>query len=239
VSRTGWPPAEVLRVGKVLEARERLMLLGQPPSLLIHREHFQELAKRVIEQLDEFHAANPLLAGLAKEELRARVADRRRRRPLPSPLLFNAVLQQLGADGKVDEEGEVVRLRGRDVQLTPQELAAKEQISAAFEKAGLAAPSALEVLAGLQIDRGRAEKLLQILLRENVLLRVTEDLIFHRAALAGLREMLARRKGQSNRLSVGIFKEITGLSRKYAIPLLEYLDRQRITRREGDERIIL
>jgi len=239
VSRTGWAPAEVLRLGRALEARERLMLLGQPPTLLIHGEYFQELAKRVLEQLDAFHAANPLMAGLAKEELRARVVDRRRRRPLPSPLLFNAVLQRLGADGKVDEQGEVVRLRGREVQLTPQELAAKEQISAAFEKAGLAAPSALEVLAGLEIDRGRAEKLLQILLRENVLLRVTEELIFHRMALAGLREMLARRKQQSNRLSVTIFKEITGLSRKYAIPLLEYLDRQRITRREGDERIIL
>jgi selenocysteine-specific elongation factor len=123
--------------------------------------------------------------------------------------------------------------------LTPEELAAKEQISAAFEQAGLAVPSAREVLAGLRIDQARAAKLLQILLKEPVLLKVTEDLIFHRSALGRLREMLVRRKAQSNRISVAVFKEITGLSRKYAIPLLEYLDRERITRREGDERIIL
>jgi selenocysteine-specific elongation factor len=68
---------------------------------------------------------------------------------------------------------------------------------------------------------------------------VADDLIFHQAALLKLRELLVRRKGQSNRLNVGVFKEITGLSRKYAIPLLEYLDRERVTRRQGDERIIL
>jgi selenocysteine-specific elongation factor len=171
--------------------------------------------------------------------LRAKVAARGPRKSLPSPLLFNAVLQLLEAENHVEVQGETVRLRGRQVQLTPQELAAKEQISAAFEKAGLAVPSASEVLARLGIDRARAEKLLQILLRENILLKVNEELLFHQRALGQLRDMLARRKAQSNRLNVTTFKELTGLSRKYAIPLLEYLDRQRITRREGDERIIL
>jgi selenocysteine-specific elongation factor len=94
-------------------------------------------------------------------------------------------------------------------------------------------------LVKLRIDRLRAEKLLQILLRENVLCKVNEDLIFHHSALRQLKELLLRRKAQSNRINVALFKEITGLSRKYAIPLLEYLDRERVTRREGDERIIL
>ena len=70
-------------------------------------------------------------------------------------------------------------------------------------------------------------------------LKVIEDLIFHRSALERLRELVARRKQQSNRLNVAVFKELTGLTRKYAIPLLEYLDRERVTRREGDERVIL
>jgi selenocysteine-specific elongation factor len=91
----------------------------------------------------------------------------------------------------------------------------------------------------LQVDRARAEKLLRILLKENILHKVTEDLIFHQSALRELREILARRKAQNSRLSVADFKELTGLTRKYAIPLLEYLDRERVTRREGDERIIL
>jgi selenocysteine-specific elongation factor len=240
VSRTGWPPAEVLRVGRVLASTNRLALLGQPPELFVHQEHFQELARRVIEQLEKFHAQNPLVAGLPKEDLRSRTDTRSLPHPAsPSNLLFNALLQTLAAQGKVDVQGEAVRLAGRRIQLTPEEQVAKDQISAAFERRGLAVPGTPEVLAKLHIDRPRAEKLLQILLKENVLLKVTEDLIFHRSALQQLKELLVRRKAQSNRINVAVFKEITGLSRKYAIPLLEYLDRERVTRREGDERIIL
>jgi selenocysteine-specific elongation factor len=239
VARTGWQSSEVLRIANSLESKGRLMPLGVPPTTLIHRVPFEELAKKATEQLKEFHAANPLVAGLPKEELRSRVGSGKNFRSLPSVLLFNTLLQVLTAQGKVDIQGETVRLAGRQISLTPEELAAKEQISSAFEKAGLAVPSSKEVLASLRIDRARAEKLLQILLKENSLLKVSEDLIFHRSALAQLRELLVRRKASSNRINVTSFKGLTGLSRKYAIPLLEYLDRERVTRREGDERIIL
>ena len=141
--------------------------------------------------------------------------------------------------GIIDLDRLEVRLGGRTVQLSAEEIAASDQIAAAFEKAGLAVPTARDVLANLRIDKPRAEKLLRILLKENVLHRVTEELIFHQSALRQLRQILARRKTKSNRLGVAEFKELTGLSRKYAIPLLEYLDRERVTRRDGEERIIL
>jgi selenocysteine-specific elongation factor len=158
---------------------------------------------------------------------------------LPSPALLNALLQTLTSLGKIGVQGEMVRLSGRTIQLTPEEVAARDQIATAFEKAGLAVPGTPEVLETLRIDRARAEKLLNILVKENVLHRVTSDLIFHQTALAKLREILARRKAQSPRISIPEFKTLTGVSRKYAIPLLEYLDRERVTRREGDVRIIL
>jgi len=123
--------------------------------------------------------------------------------------------------------------------LSAEEAAARDQIAAVFEKAGLNVPSAPEVLATLRLDRARAEKLLKMLVKENTLHKVTEDLIFHKSALSKLREILTRRKAQNNRLGVTDFKNLTGLSRKYAIPLLEYFDRERVTRRDGDERIIL
>jgi selenocysteine-specific elongation factor len=240
VSRTGWLPGEVLRLGRMLASENRLLLLGQPPELFVHSEHFLGLAAKLIEQLERFHAANPLVAGLPKEDLRSRTgAGSPLRSAAPSTLLFNALLQTLVAQGKIEVQGETVRLAGHKIQLTPEEQAAKEQISEAFGRRGLEVPSPPEVLAKLRIDRLRAEKLLQILLRENVLCKVTEDLIFHRSALSQLKELLAQRKAQSNRINVTVFKEITGLSRKYAIPLLEYLDREHVTRREGDERIIL
>jgi selenocysteine-specific elongation factor len=240
VRRTGWQPSEALEAGKALEQRKRLLILGQPPSLLVHADYFQALFEKVRAQLEKFHVTNPLDAGMTREDLRGRISPPSSgEEALPSTLCFNAVLQALTAQGRVEVRGKAVRLVGREVQLSADELAAKEQIRRAFEEAGLAVPSAQEVLGSLRIDRARAEKLLQILLKERVLLRLTGDLIFHGSALGKLRELMAQRKRQSNRINVAVFKDITGLSRKYAIPLLEYLDRERITRRDGDDRIIL
>jgi selenocysteine-specific elongation factor len=238
-ARTGWKPADVLRIAKSLADQKRLVILGDPPSLLVPAAHFEGLAHLLLQRLEAFHAANPLAAGLPKEDLRAKLGLASAAHTLPSPALLNALLQSLISQGKIDLQGETVRLSGRAIQMSPEEIAARDQIAAAFEKAGLAVPSAREVLANLRLDRVRAEKLLRMLVKENVLHKVTEDLVFHQSALRQLREILARRKAQNNRLGVTDFKELTGLSRKYAIPLLEYLDRERVTRREGDERIIL
>jgi selenocysteine-specific elongation factor len=101
----------------------------------------------------------------------------------------------------------------------------------------LTTPALAEVLAKSAVEAKRARRLLDILLREKRLVRISEDLVFHQSALARLREMLAARR--SERFNVGAFKEWTGVSRKYAIPLLEFLDREHVTRRDGDERVVL
>ena len=77
------------------------------------------------------------------------------------------------------------------------------------------------------------------MLREKVLMKVSDDLVFHRDALSELRKRMAAEKAKSPKLDVARFKDLTGVSRKYAIPLLEYLDREHVTRRVGDERTIL
>ena len=236
---TGWKNTEVLRVAKSLASQERLVLLGQPPTVIVNAAHFARLAKLALEQLELFHAANPLLPGVSKQELRAKLATGRAPRSQPSTALLDALLRALATAGKIDLQGELVRLGGRTIQLSAEEVVARNQIAAAYEKAGLSVPPAPEVLATLRIDRPRAEKLLKMLVKENVLTKVTEDLIFHQSALRHLREILARRKTQNPRISVPDFKNLTGLSRKYAIPLLEYFDRERVTRRDGDLRIIL
>ena len=236
-ARMGRSEAAIEQLGRSLQAKRRLVILGKPAGVLIHAEHFLQLAGDVLKQLDSFHKSNPLVAGLAREDLRGRIRDRRKQPP--SAAVFNAVLRQLEKAGKIETSGEIVRQAGRTVELDPQEKAARQQIVHAFESAGLAVPAAGAVLARLKIDRVRAAKILQLLLKEKVLVKVAEDLIFHSEALAGLRELLARQKAKSDRINVSVFKELTGLSRKYAIPLLEYLDRERVTRRQGDERIIL
>jgi selenocysteine-specific elongation factor len=123
------------------------------------------------------------------------------------------------------------------VVLQQDEERARAAIERAFETAGLAAPAVAEALTKSGIETRRARSLLEILVRQKRLLRINEELVFHHTAIERLRQILAARKSQ--RFGVGEFKEWTGISRKYAIPLLEYLDRERITRREGDRRLVL
>ena len=135
--------------------------------------------------------------------------------------------------------GEAVRLGAHKIVLKEEEEQAKRQIARAFEQAGLTAPAVKEVLGKLPIERPRAEKILQILLQEGILVRVSEDLVFHAEAIRKLRRLLVQYKSKSDRITVGAFKDLAQVSRKYAIPLLEYLDREHVTRRAGDERILL
>ncbi len=240
VARTGSTPDEVLRLAKQIETRKRVHILPQSDALLVSAAHFEDLSRRLLGELDSFHRANPLLPGLPKEDLRARAGvGKGMKARLPSIALLNAALQSLAAAGKIEMEGELARLRGQEVQLTGEEQAARAQISDAFRKAGLAVPTTKDVLASLRLDRARAEKILHLLLREKALVKLTEDLILHPSALQHLRALVAERKKKSSQIDVAVFKEMTGLTRKYAIPLLEYLDRERLTRRQGDTRIIL
>ena len=94
-------------------------------------------------------------------------------------------------------------------------------------------------VAGLKVDKSRAQKIVTLLLRDKMLVKVSDELVFHRSALEQLRRLVAAQKTKSLKMDVATFKELTGVSRKYAIPLLEYLDRERVTKRVGDAREIL
>jgi selenocysteine-specific elongation factor len=128
-------------------------------------------------------------------------------------------------------------MKSHQVSLREDEKEARGRIETAFESGGLAVPSLREVVAGCGVHSAKANILLQAMFKEKTLVRVSADLVFHRTAIDRLREQLQQRRGQ--RLSVGAFKDWTGVSRKYAIPLLEFLDRERLTRRDGEDRLIL
>ena len=120
-----------------------------------------------------------------------------------------------------------------------EEAESKKKIEEAFASAGLKVPALHEVIAGLKVDKIRAQKIVTLLLREKALIKLSDELVFHRSALEHLRRLIAAQKLKSLRIDVARFKEMTGVSRKYAIPLLEYLDREHVTRRVGDAREIL
>lgn len=234
VARTGWLESELESAAQTLAKAGAIHIVNPDPLLLLAEPLFQEALKKLLARVEVFHKENPLLPGIAREDLRASLGRRVRTET------FRAALEELLKQNKLVAQGELVKKPGSEISLTPEEAKAKDQIEQAFEKAGLAVPSVKEVLAQLAIESRRAEKILQILLRDKVLVRITMELIFHRDALAQLPAILQTyKKSRGERIGVPAFKELTGITRKYAIPLLEYLDRQRVTRRMGDERVIL
>lgn len=233
-ARTGWPDEVIKATAKKAQEAERAKQVSAEPMILVDRKQFDEMRRKIAEAIDKFHQNNPLSPGIPREDLRSALGRR-----VP-PHVFRAALEELAAEKKLELAGELVRRTGAVVTLQPEEARSKEQIEMAFENAGLAVPPVKEVLSQLSVDAKRAEKLLQLLLRDKSLIRVTPELIFHKRALQEMKTRLAEYKRQKGeRISVPVFKELTGISRKYAIPLLEYLDRERVTRRAGDERVIL
>ena len=234
IPRTGWMLEEVRAAVERLVAARAIRVVNTEPMLLLAESVFQDIAKKLLSRVEAFHKENPLVAGIPREDLRAVVGRRVRTEA------FRAALEELAKQGKVILQGELVKKAGAEITLTPEEVRARTQIEQAFATAGLAVPSVKEVLGQLAIESRHAEKILQILLREKVLVRVSPELIFHRDALGRLPVLLQNyKKSRGERIGVPTFKELTGITRKYAIPLLEYLDRQRLTRRMGDERVIL
>jgi selenocysteine-specific elongation factor len=220
VARTGMSESAIAAAA----ARAPLVAIAQPRPWYVDRAWMQSARDRIVKAVREFHQKHPLLPGIARQELRNGAP----------PFVLDALL----ADAKeVVADGELVRSRGHKLVLKEDEEQARGKIEHAFEESGLAVPAVAEVLAKSGVEPARAKSLLQILLREKRLVRVGEDLVFHASAIEQLRTLLAAHKGE--RFAVPAFKEWTGISRKYAIPLLEFLDRERVTRRDGEQRMIL
>jgi len=219
VARTGMLAAEIVEPSGLVRLLE---------GWLISADALEKLVAKFRAILKEFHRKNPLQPGAAKEELRSRELSG------APPFLFDAILARAK---DIVSEGDVVRLTSHRVALKQDEEVAVAKIEALFRDGGLAVPSTSEVLAKSGIEPARARSLLQILLKNRKLIRVGDELIYHGSAIDALRKTLADRKGA--RFSVPEFKDWTGVSRKYAIPLLEFLDRERLTRRDGDVRIVL
>jgi selenocysteine-specific elongation factor len=231
--RTGWPAGEIQDATAKLGAAGRARVVASQPMTIASVLCVTECTAALGKIVEDFHRANPLLPGIPKQDLMARMKN-------SSVAIIETALGDLVKARKMVVAGDTVLGAGREVVLTPDEARAKTLIEREFESAGLAVPGFAAVLEKLPVDAKRAEKLLQILLREKVLVKVTADLVFHRSALIRLREMLAKyKKERGELLPITAFKDLTGVSRKYAIPLLEHLDREHVTRRAGDQRVII
>ena len=228
VVETGWLPARMQQLAAELKQSGLLAIFD---DVLITTHWLERIRKDFLSIVGSFHDANPLQQGINKEQIRDTMHLQ--------PELFDGVIASLLREKKLEADGELLHLPGRGVVLRDEEAESKAQIEQAFAKAGLTVPLLKDVLAFLPVDKARAQKIVTLLLRDRVLVKLADDLVFHRDALDALRRQVIANNAKAPKLSVPQFKDLFGITRKYAIPLLEYLDREQITHRVGDERIIL
>jgi len=232
VAETGWPKSAVEELARQLVQDARLARFANH----LFSSHELDLTEtRLLDQVTKFHGQNPLSAGVGRGEL----LDRVQRAFETAPVLFEAALASLERKRRLTLPGELVQLHGQGVVMKDEEAESKDIIERSFASAGLKVPALKEVLAGLRVDQHRAQKIVTLLLRDKVLIKISDELVFHRRTLEDLRKQLSAEKMKAAKIDVARFKDLTGVSRKYAIPLLEYLDREHVTRRVGNDRVIL
>jgi selenocysteine-specific elongation factor len=227
---------------EVIEAAAKDALGGgaivDAEGVLISRAKVDGLKRAVLEAVAAHHKREPLSRGFGKEILRERHFAH-----APAEI-FRTVLNQLESAGALVSEKDIVRVRAHTRELSNADAQLREALEKAYRDAALAPPSMAEAFAVAGISAAaqpHGRKILQLLIDSGVLVRVAGEMFFHRSALDDLTRKLRAHAVRASEPSIDVaaFKELAGISRKYAIPLLEYLDRQRVTRREGDRRVIL
>ena len=208
-------------------------------GVYLSHESFAQLSNEVVAELERHHKREPLARGMVRETLREKLFAH------SLPELFGAVIGRLEAKEQVVSEKDVIRASGHRVDLSDQDAKLSEQIEKAYRDAGVEAPTLDEAMARAGIaaaQRVQARKIVQLLLDGRKLVRVQGEMFMHAEVIDDLMIKL-RDYGAAHEpdrlIDVPAFKTLAGVSRKYAIPLLEYFDREQVTRRAGDKRIIV
>ncbi len=215
----------------LLSAKELEEIPGEGGPLYITQALLGSLRERMVNSTAELHDANPLKAGIEKEALRQRVdADMK-------PEVFEALLRSAASVGALEVETGRVRVAGQGRTLSERELGEKNGILEAIRDRGFSPPLFKELMERFDLDRGKLRDLIGILLEEGQIEQVNPDYFLFKGKLEEAEKRIRSTIAERGRLGVSDVREMLGASRKYAIPLLEFFDRKRVTRREGDYRI--
>lgn len=233
---TGWNNDVLASVASSAQAGEKVIDAG---GVYLARESFDRLSSSVLDELDRHHKREPLARGMLRETLREKVFAH------SSPELFSAVIAKLEGTGAAVSEKDIIRAGSHSVGLSEQDAQMSARIEQVYRDAGVESPSIDDVMkrAGITIpQRTQARKILQLLVDGKKLARIQNEMFMHADVVEVLRQKLhtyASQHEPQRLIDVPAFKELAGVSRKYAIPLLEYFDREQVTRRTGDKRVIL
>ncbi len=215
---------------KALKAQKRIIQFDKERALLIHADFLQKARDEVMETIETYHRNFPLKTGLLKEELRSRTSTAK------NPKLFNYLINQLSQEGDIVQEKEVVRLKMHKVTLAQDQKEARRKLEIIYAKSGLEPPYFKELKE--EFPGNTASEVLDVMVKDGHLMKVKEDLYFDRKAVDALEEKLVAFLKTHGEITTPQLKEMTGTSRKYTIPLIEYFDLRQITVRVGDSRVL-
>ena len=227
-SKLGLPISEIAKLQD-----ESVVVLRSHPLLVMHREYEMELIRRLTNVVKIFHDANPLQSGISKEELRSKFL-----KTVPADV-FSAVLERAIAQKKIQIQKESIALFGRKIALDEGQEALATRIEAFLSKSGFDTPGLDDLAKQLKEPVEKTRGILYLLVRQGRAIKIAEDYFLHPMVWNDLKTKIREMKNSRKTFSVPDFKALFGITRKFAIPLLENLDREGITRRSGNERIIL
>ncbi|MEW6185588.1 MAG: selenocysteine-specific translation elongation factor [Thermodesulfobacteriota bacterium] len=225
-----FPPKKLDDLLKELLSRRILIQWDKENKVFLHEQELSALFQAIEQQLTKYHQANPLKAGLIKEELKSRLPQIRESK------LFNFLLAQLAERRILVQEKELVRLIGHKVQLKEDQQEVRDSLEKIYRSSGLQPPYFKEVAE--KFNKGQPKQVLELMVKEGKLVKVKEDLFFHRQAIDDLKKNLIRWLREKGEITTPEFKDLTGASRKYTIPLLEYFDSLQVTMRVEDKRLL-
>ena len=218
---------------QLLLSSRKVILIEQEKQRMVAADVYEKLRQKLNSTLAAYHEENPLKPGLPKEELRAllyRALDQR---------LFQFLLNDLRKKEAIALDGPLIRLADHRVSLKDEEQTLRRELETFYQQAGLAPPTIKEVMAKFSsYPVNLLKEVLAIMVRNEFLAKATEELYFHKPTLDALKEKLVAHLDNEGEIDMPAFKNLTGLSRKFSIPLLEYFDKTRITMRVGDKRIL-
>jgi selenocysteine-specific elongation factor len=238
-ARTGWKDEVVSLVAKEARERKEEPRILESEGVLVSTKNFERLCRVAVEEVKSHHQRQPLSRGLPRETLRDRHFLH------AAPEIFRAVIGRLESNGAVRIEKDLLSAQEHGLKLSAADQQLLDRIADAYKQAALEAPTVEQAMsvAGIPLaQRSHGRKILQLLVDDKTLVRVHGELFFHSRAIEHLKSLLRQYAGDhepERLIDVATFKDLAGVSRKYAIPLLEYFDLQRITRRAGDRRLIL
>lgn len=214
-------------------SKKKIIVVDSASQRYLGRETSELLQQSLLSSLGDYHLQNPLQTGVAKEELRSMMQKG------TDLKVFSYCLNELIKADQVVQEESFVRLASHQVLLHADEEQLQGELVAWYQEKGLVTATVKETLSQFSdYPENQVKEVLALLLREEKLVKVSETLYFERSVIEGLQKQLVAFLSAEGDIDAPRFKTLTGLTRKFSIPILEYFDRIKLTIRVGDIRVL-